>query len=431
MAKAKTTADGLLKAREPQQIFLTDTAAAKEARKQLLSELEHGHPLLQAKTPAAVELLTRLALQRIKSLYEPKHGPSVEAFLVSLTRAVALGLHTHSGKYVHASAKARALTSSPSAQGSLLSAATAYGVKRLTAGFWYGPKFTGPGRVLLYYFETADGPLALIELIAREEAGVAEAFEAEGFAPSVLEQVVATMRSCFAETALAADAIEPCLPQLLWPLDNEDGWVALTPLPAFTVYNSIFAMRRYVASLPSDERVRSASFKVGSGQAQNISASAADLAGNLPLLTCLPPQPRLGSAAVRYLPHSASLISLPSKAEKGRFYVDTREWPNRSKAIFFSKAARRHVLHVLARALELRDLALQFPEATPSRAADGGAVQDLAAGAALCPELARALVPWVLGALTSGEDHRSGTFTPADWERYRGSVLHAIQTLEA
>lgn len=408
-----------LEASGPQEFLKEGGADGKRLARCAFDGTFQPHGPFDASTDDALYSAVRALLEHAKAALVEKFKSAESALLVQTARYAARGLHTHSGKYAQAESVTKFIE--PADQHSLpyLSASSAAGMRSVTAGFAHAPKYAGAAKLFIANLALDDKVMSVAQLIAQGNRTVRQAFTDEGLSSNEW----AVLRNLFAQTLQNEEAeLDANLPQLLWP--TPEGDVALTPLPALSVYNSIAAMR---ANVGADAYLRRGTFLVGSGQAQNISVAASSVAGNFPVLHCLPP--RIHGGDLQRLIRQAFTGSLARKLDKDqqdKFFVSIHAWPNEARKKFLKYAAARHAALVLEAALELREAVLDEivqAAALPDR---DDPLTRFARGEPAEGELATLLVPVVFNAL---DQEKKELHTPADWSYYRQQLQAKVEAL--
>lgn len=278
------------------------------------------------------------------------------ANLTAVGEATAKGLHSHPGKYIHASSGASWTVRPGTRQDPYLTSSSAGHQRWLSAGFVHLPAASKPGRLFIAQFTYGGRITSVAELLSEENVIVAEALSAHGVEGADIDFLQTEFKAAFNQPT---QPIESNLPQLLWPL--VDGkYVALTGLPALSVYNALIEMRRQASSVTAEDgspkgRIPWSSYAVGSGQAQNISVAATSTSGHIGVLLCVPPEIRYTRAnrLLRFAVGSRLVVKLRGKA-LASFDRDVSPLPNRRKSEFFKKHATAHVLIAMERVLALQ-----------------------------------------------------------------------------
>lgn len=156
----------------------------------------------------------------------------------------AKSLHSHYMKYIDSSLGGQHLTPPGSESSPFLTSRSAKGMRYLTANL--GRKeFTAASRLYLTAVEW-DGELTTIaNLVSEDNPYVRSAFMQSGTLSAHYDEIVTAFQLAF-----STHNEEPPCPrslQLRWPVLNEGAPadVALTPLPALSVYNALTAMHDY------------------------------------------------------------------------------------------------------------------------------------------------------------------------------------------
>lgn len=271
---------------------------------------------------------------------------SLEQLLEGLVGVIAEGAHTHSSRYVHASATAHALhLPAPGADPAYLSSATAGNQRHLAASL-SNLAYVRTARLLLANFTYQGRHCSFATLLLEGDPAACAALRAVGVPAETVERAVAQLR---AQADAALNRAEPLLPQLLWPVNG--GYVALQAMPSIAVFNALAAQgrrQRADAYLPRTQAT------VGAGNAINVSTYAVETNGRLPALRCEPPRiTRTRIDRLLGLAFAKRLVRRPRIAHDPAF--DVNIWPrtNADRAAFLRRAARRHAATALARVLQL------------------------------------------------------------------------------
>jgi hypothetical protein len=269
--------------------------------------------------------------------------------LTLVCRATAKGLHSHPGKYVHASSAAAWNVRPGEEVAPRLTSRTAINQRWLSAVFNHAPVTGRPARLFIVQFVHAGRITSVAELLAERNSTVLNAFTEADVTPEDVETMVGLFVAAFSNKSVP---LELTLPQMLWP-QPDSSYVALTALPALSVYNAIASMREH---LEEEQRLLMSSYAVGSGQAQNISVAATSTSGHIRMLLCLPPQIRSTSASrLLRLAIGERLLVRLKKSDLASFQKDITALPNSAKNNFFRAHATVHAGVVLSRVLTLRD----------------------------------------------------------------------------
>lgn len=278
------------------------------------------------------------------------------ANLAAVGEATAKGIHSHPGKYIHASSGASWTVRPGNCQHPYLTSASAGHQRWLSAGFVHLPAAAKPGRLFIAQFMYSGRITSVAELLSEENVIVTETLSAHGVAAADIQSLQSKFKAAFNQPT---QPLESNLPQLLWPL--VDGtYVALTGLPALSVYNALVDMRHLAASASVEGdspkgRIPWSSYAVGSGQAQNISVAATSTSGHIGMLICVPPEIRYTRAnkLLRLAVGNRLVVKLKGKA-LASFDRDISPLPNRRKSEFFKKHATAHVLIAMERVRTLQ-----------------------------------------------------------------------------
>lgn len=283
---------------------------------------------------------------------------------VEVALETAHSLHTHYVKYMDSSGTGAFLQAPGKEKAPYLSSRTARDMRYLSANLTKKP--LSPYSKLYLASLRVDGELSTVAaLVGADHPAVRRAFYRAGATQVDYARIVAAFKAAFVSKnkgTLLGNAL-----QLLWPVEPGAD-VALTPLPALSVYNALTEMNRLswewfnaeAGSRPLDMT----GFKVGGTQPQNVSLAASSMAGRFPLLCCVPPAIRIrpNDALIRKGLTSgkdgpAALLNSVQKADLGSFGTDISRLSNRSKTRFLQKHSFRHAAMTFEYVLEIRQLA--------------------------------------------------------------------------
>lgn len=361
-------------------------------------------------------------------------SPDASVRFAETARITAATTHSHTGRWVNPNSEARAWVfpqpTPPSVYIGYQQAA-----RHETRGLGFSPKLQGAQRVaraLLAAFVWQGRATTLATQLALGCEATLRALAGAG----VREEHLQAARAAFADQAqrLAQarelDAgLNGCLPQLLWPVQDE-RYIALSPMPSLVVSNLISVLSAQARN--EEHWMATTANEVGSGNAINISSAAAENGGNLPLLKCLPPRPRLDEASrlVRRAAAGVLLNKLNDDALK-RFDVALATKPGGMRRQFMQSAARSHAAIVLAPLFALREalgldasLAERVPVQVPAHQRAVFDPQAATADRAQCEALYRDV-------LRAGQQTVLLRHEPGDVENYKRALRRAVDALVA
>lgn len=314
---------------------------AFDATHQPLGPFDASQPAKLAEALDALLDVSRASYAKAKSTQ------SFSADIVETAKQTARALHSHSGKYINPESKTLAIIPVGKEKSPYLSTESAGHVRSVTGAFAHAPVQRTPASVFLATVLINGEIRNVSELIVAGNASISAAFARAGVTTSDYELI----RKVLAFAFEIDPYVDYSLPQLLWPHNGE--YVGLLPIPGIPVYNAIASMRTLV---DEDHYVPMSSFRVGSGKAQNISVAASNLAGHLPILTCVPPLvPHSGAKRLLARLHADQLMDPVPFTVLQRFDKDIHAVPNAPRRKILVNAARVHAATALSSAIELRE----------------------------------------------------------------------------
>jgi hypothetical protein len=395
-------------------------SAPKDTRKKVLQMAFGGGfnekgPFDASTEPALRSVLQTLVAYAKSQLLEKFKGETPD-LLVECAKETALNLHSHHGKYLSSEATLSICVPTGTLRSPYLSSASVGAQRSITTGLPQAPLFMSAAIVYYGHLKINEKLMTVAELLVQRHPVVCEEFLAAGLTTGQLDEVISVFSEAMTPRAQQQDGK---LPTLIWPTDEGD--VRLQAVPSFAMYNAIAAMRK----ASSEEKLRSSTYLVMSGQPQNVSMAATAFSGNLPVLMCVPPL--IVATRQRSLERSAYagalLHDVPPDALK-KFDKNIHLQSNAKRGKFLSAHAYQHVICVLQDVIELREA----PASTKEFLADvpSSPVIQFARGDSLTPEIVDDLTAKVVA---KGPSRVFETFSPGDIAGYLAAVRQHIQEL--